>query len=952
MKQHSYPAPSQRHTLPTTPDPTQTEFGLKRYSPLLRFAACLAFAFSVCVHAQIALEGVTDKQVVADQAQFRVLDAAEYDYACTLNGTAFAPGTWVKVNQPDFYEIQVMRHLKSGGATESLVRRFIVRSSERADTEWGLPPWTPFPVVNASPDEVAGAMLRIVTPAVWLEGRDLPVACFLETTNGEPWRSHLLVKTPSGKTSVQLRRGFGAGWVPSSELEGAGLVRLEAAGVGSERTVRVESSPSWITAGGTITGSVTWSPNSFYWVTNTLVVPAGAQLTIGSGTLVALGAKADVKVSGTLRIEGSPSTPVTWAAKDPTASWGGFQILGAAAKLEASNALFIGAGANPVWFDENPGYEVHKRQQALFLVDGGTVTLDHCSAWDMEAQFGHGKNGTLTLRHCLAQRFVTGGEYNGGSVLVDHSAMIEFPRADGHFEDADNDCIYFTTGNHTVRDSVLGWSRDDGIDAGSGGAGSVLASNVWVEATYHEAFAWSGTGRSVTNLACVAINCGQGIEAGWSSGADSPLVFGKNCLCSGNSSGTRFGDNYDWTYNGFLRLTNCFLLYNYRDVFGWNWDDWTYRSNQMDLRGNYLTRPDPLQRTNQTWNPEQDGALLEPFAGPHPDAPPGIGIATWKTRPAMTDLALGVPLALSHVTTKPVTAQLVADMGAGESWRTEIRFEPGQISQRIPVPQPSQDSTFLKLRLEQVMGAVLTGTDTILYVQQAGTATLVSTGEVWKYKDDGANPGANWAAPDFPDAGWKSGHAQFGFGDGDETTPINGGPTSARFAAHYFRRSFELPGSPGDFSQLTVRLLRDDGGIVYLNGVEVFRSNMPTGRVDNLTYTGVNTASETTFYETNLPPALLQRGTNIVAVEIHQANATSSDTSFDFELLAQPGLRLRWERDVITSDVSLWWAEAESVLETSESPAGPWRTVATEADSFPVKIRPELKAFYRLRTGP
>ena len=53
---------------------------------------------------------------------------------------------------------------------------------------------------------------------------------------------------------------------------------------------------------------------------------------------------------------------------------------------------------------------------------------------------------------------------------------------------------------------------------------------------------------------------------------------------------------------------------------------------------------------------------------------------------------------------------------------------------------------------------------------------------------------------------------------------------------------------------MIVELLRDDGGIVYLNGVEIFRSNMPPGPVDYLTFAvyAVANAEESAFFPTNL----------------------------------------------------------------------------------------------------
>src|SRR6185369_14559816 len=133
---------------------------------------------------------------------------------------------------------------------------------------------------------------------------------------------------------------------------------------------------------------------------------------------------------------------------------------------------------------------------------------------------------------------------------------------------------------------------------------------------------------------------------------------------------------------------------------------------------------------------------------------------------------------------------------------------------------------------------------------------------------------------------WTNGPAQLGFGDGDEAHVINGGPSTNRYITTYFRRAFTVADA-SIYTNLFVRLLRDDGGVVYLNGTEVFRSNMPTNVITytNLASLAIPAGDETTnFYHTNINVALLVTGTNLMAVEIHQINNTSSDLSFDLAL--------------------------------------------------------------------
>lgn len=180
----------------------------------------------------------------------------------------------------------------------------------------------------------------------------------------------------------------------------------------------------------------------------------------------------------------------------------------------------------------------------------------------------------------------------------------------------------------------------------------------------------------------------------------------------------------------------------------------------------------------------------------------------------------------------------------------------------------------------------------------ASRVTLVATGSVWKYLDNGSNQGVAWRGPNFNDSSWASGRAQLGYGDGDEATIVNGGPTTNRYVTTYFRRAFTVTDA-ASFTNLLVRLLRDDGGVVYLNGAEIFRSNMPAGTVNYLTPAasivgGIDESNN--FYSASVGASTLVTGTNLLAVEIHQANATSSDISFDLELiglLAPPLLMIR-----------------------------------------------------------
>ncbi|MCP4192858.1 MAG: tandem-95 repeat protein [Planctomycetaceae bacterium] len=163
---------------------------------------------------------------------------------------------------------------------------------------------------------------------------------------------------------------------------------------------------------------------------------------------------------------------------------------------------------------------------------------------------------------------------------------------------------------------------------------------------------------------------------------------------------------------------------------------------------------------------------------------------------------------------------------------------------------------------------------------------ILPSGAAWKYLDDGSNQGTAWRSSNFNDASWKTGNAQLGYGDGDEATVVSYGSNSGdKHRTTYFRKSFNVT-SPSDYQTLRLGIQRDDGAIVYLNGQEIARSNMPAGAVDYDDFAGgvAGGGDESTFYEFDVDISALNVGNNVFAVEIHQANASSSDISFDLRL--------------------------------------------------------------------
>lgn len=167
-------------------------------------------------------------------------------------------------------------------------------------------------------------------------------------------------------------------------------------------------------------------------------------------------------------------------------------------------------------------------------------------------------------------------------------------------------------------------------------------------------------------------------------------------------------------------------------------------------------------------------------------------------------------------------------------------------------------------------------------------STLIRRGDSWKYLESWTTPDNDWTGVSFNDESWQTGNAQFGYGDGDETTIIGyGGDARNKMITSWFRKTFTIA-NPSAFTRYTLHLLRDDGARVYVNGVEVIRDNMDKWSVGSYStaVVSINGEDEKIFHTYRINPALFKQGHNVIAVEIHQASATSSDMSFDTNLQA------------------------------------------------------------------
>lgn len=166
------------------------------------------------------------------------------------------------------------------------------------------------------------------------------------------------------------------------------------------------------------------------------------------------------------------------------------------------------------------------------------------------------------------------------------------------------------------------------------------------------------------------------------------------------------------------------------------------------------------------------------------------------------------------------------------------------------------------------------------------TSFPIQRNSVWKYSDDGNDLDTMWRFPAFSDNSWHIGEGKFGYSDHPVTTLRYGPDASDKYITYYFRKQFTVLDTAGLNDSLELSILRDDGAVVYMNGVEVIRSNMPSGAIDYQTWAAgiVDGAEESAYFSYRIPKNVLVNGVNTIAVEVHQRDGTSSDLGFDLSL--------------------------------------------------------------------
>jgi len=186
--------------------------------------------------------------------------------------------------------------------------------------------------------------------------------------------------------------------------------------------------------------------------------------------------------------------------------------------------------------------------------------------------------------------------------------------------------------------------------------------------------------------------------------------------------------------------------------------------------------------------------------------------------------------------------------------------------------------------------------------KSSGTLVQVfAMNDAWKYYDSG-EAAADWKATGFTDTSWKSGAAPLGYKmTGVKTTVSYGSDANYKNPTTYFRKTFTLTSAPAATDQFQLNYKVDDGCVVWVNGQEAGRINMNQGTVYYNTFSTTYAADEPFTGTLDLNPSLFKKGTNVIAVEVHNTSYTSGDLFWAGELETSVGASS--DEDILTDAI-------------------------------------------------
>lgn len=214
--------------------------------------------------------------------------------------------------------------------------------------------------------------------------------------------------------------------------------------------------------------------------------------------------------------------------------------------------------------------------------------------------------------------------------------------------------------------------------------------------------------------------------------------------------------------------------------------------------------------------------------------------------------------------------------------------------------------------------------------------TLIANGASWNYSFPSTAPSDSWNTAAFDDSSWQSGAAPLGWGDSSVATPVTS-TASLKPITAYYRKSFAVT-DPSSLGTVTLTTRADDGVVVYVNGQEVGRANMPSGTITNGTYasSSVTTANALLKPVTiTVPSSQFVAGTNVIAAEVHSNYRSTSSQTFDLSAQADGKVVAPQTGPLASGTTVLRAGSTWSYYEQATAPDTTWSSTSFDSSAWP-----------------
>ncbi|WP_435415989.1 helix-turn-helix transcriptional regulator [Polaribacter aestuariivivens] len=161
---------------------------------------------------------------------------------------------------------------------------------------------------------------------------------------------------------------------------------------------------------------------------------------------------------------------------------------------------------------------------------------------------------------------------------------------------------------------------------------------------------------------------------------------------------------------------------------------------------------------------------------------------------------------------------------------------------------------------------------------------VIRNGSDWYYYDQGYL-NENWMLSNDL-SNWKTGTSPIGYGDSKIKTEINfGGNEEKKHITKYFKKKINI--DIKKYVAYEFKVQKDDGIVLYIDGKEIFRDNMPNVAITGKTLATdvIDGKDEDKYFSYIFDNTIFTKNEAIISVSVHQAYESSSDCIFDLELI-------------------------------------------------------------------